>query len=182
MPVRRRLAIATLLLVPVLAAGCDSVTLPASDGSAPQVELKASTSGYSTTVSPQVGPVSHTFTKSDVLSLVGQGTDAESGIKKISVNGDYTVSCDEPLGTENTSTIVHGVINEVTSAPDTPPGEKVLTSRAASYEVRFGDIAKSECPLPLKVFKHMKGTVTATAVNYFNGQTITKTFTFEAWS
>jgi hypothetical protein len=175
---RRRILFAVMaILALAITSGCETVKNPANDATPPDVELKGYNTSFTATVTPQVGPVSSTFTTYAKLTFDAHGSDT-GGVRKISITGSYTVTCGQVSQSENIESHQQADINQVNSLPNVAVGETVFANLYTTFEVDFAAYG-ANCPAP-KFFKSMAGTVTATAENYHSGKSTTKTFTFSA--
>ena len=176
---RRILFAAAAVLALAITSGCETAKNPATDTTPPDVDLKGHNNSSTATVTQQVGPVSLNFQTYEKLIFDAHGTDP-GGVRQISITGDYTVICGQITQSESVESKQQAAINQVNSLPNVAVGETVFVNLYTTYEINFNDYAAS-CPAP-KFLKSVAGTVVATAENYHNGKSTTKTFAFKATS
>ena len=174
---RRILFAAAAVLALAITSGCETAKNPANDATPPDVELKGYNSSSTATVTQQAGPVSKNYTTQVKLTFDAHGSDP-GGVRKISINGSYTVTCGQVTQSENVESHSQFAVDQVNSLPNVAVGETVFANLYTTYEIDFAEHA-GDCPAP-KFLKSVGGTVTATAENYHNGKSTTKSFTFKA--
>jgi hypothetical protein len=174
---RRILFAAAAVLALAITSGCETAKNPATDATPPDVELKGYNNSSTATVTQQVGPVSSNYSTLVKLTFDAHGSDP-GGVRKISITGNYTVTCGQITQSESVESKYQGGINQVNELPNVAVGETVFANLYTTYEIDFAAHA-GDCSAP-KFLKSVGGTVTATAENYHNGKTTTKMFTFKA--
>ena len=176
---RRILFAAAAVLALAITSGCETAMNPATDTTPPDVDLKGHNNSSTATVTQQVGPVSSNYTTLVKLTFDAHGSDP-GGVRKISITGNYTVICGQITQSESVESKYQGGINQVNELPNVAVGETVFANLYTTYEIDFAAHA-GDCQAP-KFLKSVAGTVVATAENYHNGKSTTKTFTFNALS
>jgi hypothetical protein len=162
--------------------GVTTVKVPTADSTPPKVELKVHNDNYSSaTITPQTGPVSHTFSVSDQLVVDAHGFDPDSGVRNVKILGDYSYSCINPFdqfGSENIGKTYFpdfGIDVEGLSFPTVKPGTVVLVNLYNNTTLIFTDY--EGCGPGLTVFSGLTIHIRATAVNYLGGEATTSEFT-----
>jgi hypothetical protein len=97
---RRILFAAAAVLALAITSGCETAKNPANDVTPPDVELKGYNSSSTAIVTPQAGPVSSNYTTLVKLTFDAHGSDP-GGVQRISINGNYTVTCGQVTQSES---------------------------------------------------------------------------------
>src|SRR5262249_30842861 len=176
-----RCAVVCLGLAALAMVGCGPHYLPASDATPPQGTLEVDSPAVTTTVGSSPATQYFPAAVGGNILFTADATDANGGVSKVWLQGDYTLSCTEAT---DEGVLVHvaesasGPFDEFDSPAVNPkPGDAVFVELAAYWQITVSEWVQ-DCVNKGWSFSALKGHITAYANNYYGGTAHTGVLSF----
>ena len=155
--------------------GCETLTVPPTDSTPPEVSLAVNGLDDPIVLTPGDPDVTESlFSDAEIILLAG-ATDPDGGIQNVLINGTATAQCiHETLGTELSINYIFIANNPEDAAVGV--GDEARAHRGTYLNLKLSDLMDG-CPSDY-YFNAVHGCFTASAMNFHSGSSTTAQFCF----